>query len=104
MVIATAAEGHSKTEIRQGSLMELFLRSPALTLMDLFLREYVTNNVHVQPLSMTLHELKTRIREACAKIGHQIPCNMWQKSNIGLMLLEPAMALKLHFIITNDCS
>ena len=62
---ATAA-GHSKPEIGQGSPMEQLLRSPDLALMDLFLREFVKNNVYVQPQPMTLHKLKTWIKEACA--------------------------------------
>ena len=46
--------------------MEQLLRSPDLALMDLFLREFVKNNVYVQPQPMTLHKLKTWIKEACA--------------------------------------
>ena len=59
-VTATAA-GHSKPEIGQGSPMERLLRSP-----DLALREFVKNNVYVQPQPTTLHELKIWIKEACA--------------------------------------
>jgi hypothetical protein len=31
------------------------------------------------PLPKTLHELKTRIREACAKSDYEILHNMWQE-------------------------
>jgi len=65
-VTATAAGGHYKPEIGQGSPMEWLLRSPELALMDLILREFVKNNVYVQPQPMTLPELKTWIKEASA--------------------------------------
>ena len=83
---------------KEGSPVEWLLESPDLTLIDLFLRVFVTNNIYVYPLPGTLHELKTWIREACAKIGQQILCNVRQELNISLMLLEPIMALTLHFI------
>jgi hypothetical protein len=56
--------------------------------MDFFLWGFVKANVYVPPLPTTLPELKTRIREACADTDQEI----------GLMLLEPLVALTLNFI------
>jgi hypothetical protein len=43
-----------------------------LTPMDLFLGFFVKDNVYVLPLPTTLHEFKTRIKEACANIDQEI--------------------------------
>jgi hypothetical protein len=51
--------------------------SPDLTPMDFLLWGFVKDSVYVPPLQTILHELKTRIREACAKIDHEILRNMW---------------------------
>jgi hypothetical protein len=37
------------------------------------------DNVYVPQLLTTLHELKTRIREACANISQEILHNVWQE-------------------------
>jgi hypothetical protein len=50
------------------------------------------------PLSTTLHELKTRIREACADTDQEILHNVWQDVECGLMLFEPLVALTLNFV------
>jgi hypothetical protein len=50
------------------------------------------------PAADTLHEIKTRIREACTNTDQEILHNVWQDVNIGLMLLEPLVALTLNFI------
>jgi hypothetical protein len=60
--------------------------------MDLFLWIFVKDNVYVPPLSTTLHELKTQIREACVNTDQEI------LHNIGLMLLEPLVVLTVNFI------
>jgi hypothetical protein len=44
--------------------------------MDFFLWGFVKDNVDVPPLPTTLPELKTQIREACAKIDQEILHNM----------------------------
>jgi hypothetical protein len=46
--------------------------------MDFFLWGFVKDNVYIPPLLTLLHELKTRIRDACANIGQEILHNMWQ--------------------------
>jgi hypothetical protein len=66
--------------------------------MDLFLWGFVKYNVYVSPLPKTLHELKTRIREACANTDQKILTTCGRRLNIGLMLLEPVVALTLNFI------
>jgi hypothetical protein len=57
----------------------------------------VKNSVY-SPLLTTLHELKTRTREACTNTDQEILHNVWQELNVGLMLLEPLVALKLNFV------
>jgi hypothetical protein len=52
----------------------------------------------IPDIPTTLHELETRIREACANIDQEILHTVWQRLNIGLMLLEPLVALTLNFI------
>jgi hypothetical protein len=47
--------------------------------MEFFLWCFVKDNVYVPPLPTTLHELKTRIREACAKADQEILHNVWQE-------------------------
>jgi hypothetical protein len=47
--------------------------------MDFFLWGFVKDNVYVSPLPTTLHEIKTRIREACAKTDQEILHNVWQE-------------------------
>jgi hypothetical protein len=54
----------------------------------LILWGFVKDNVYVPPLPTTLHELKTWIREACVNTDQEI----------GLILLEPLVALTLNFI------
>jgi hypothetical protein len=46
--------------------------------MDFFLWGFVKYNVYVPPLPTTLHELKTRIREACANTDQEI-LHVWQE-------------------------
>jgi hypothetical protein len=46
-----------------------------LTPIDLFLWGFLKDNVYVPPL----HELKTRIREACANIDQDILHSVWQE-------------------------
>jgi hypothetical protein len=48
--------------------------------MDFFLWGFVKNNVYVPPLPTTLHELKTRIREACANIDQEMLHSVWQEA------------------------
>jgi hypothetical protein len=38
----------------------------------------VNDNIYVSLLPKTLHELKTRIREACANIHQEVLHNVWQ--------------------------
>jgi hypothetical protein len=59
--------------------MEWTPRSPDLTPMDFFLCGFVKRNVYVPPLPTTLHELKTRIREAWTKTDQEILHNVWQE-------------------------
>jgi hypothetical protein len=40
---------------------------------------FVKDNVYVPPLSTTLHELKTRVREACVNTDQEILHNVWQE-------------------------
>jgi hypothetical protein len=40
---------------------------------------FVKDNVYVPLLPTTLHELKTRIREACPNIDQEILHNVWQE-------------------------
>jgi hypothetical protein len=40
--------------------------------MNFFLWGFVKDNVYVPPLPTTLHELKTRFREACANTDQEI--------------------------------
>jgi hypothetical protein len=47
--------------------------------MDFFLWGFIKDNVYVRPLPTTLHELKTRIREACANTDQEILHNVWQE-------------------------
>jgi len=42
---------------------------------------------------MALHELKTWMREACAKIDNKILCAIWQDVECRVVLLEPLVAL-----------
>jgi hypothetical protein len=48
-----------------------------LTPMDFFLWSFVKDNIYFPPLPTTLHEPKTRIREACANTDQDI-LHMWQ--------------------------
>ena len=73
-------------------------RSPDLTPMDFLLWGFVKDSVYVPPLQTILHELKTRLREACAKIDHEILRNMWLEVDFGLMLLELLVAFTLSCI------
>jgi hypothetical protein len=59
--------------------MEWPPRSPDVIPMDLFLWGSVKDNVYVLPLPKTLHELKTRIREACENTDQEILHNVWQE-------------------------
>jgi hypothetical protein len=70
-----------------------------LTPMYFFLWGLVKDNVYVLPLLTTLHELKTRIREACANTDQEILHNVCRRLNICLMSLEPLVVLTLNFII-----
>jgi hypothetical protein len=47
--------------------------------MDFFLWGFVKDNVYITPLP-TLHELKTRIRLACANTDQEILHNVWQEA------------------------
>jgi hypothetical protein len=47
--------------------------------MDFFLWGFVKDNVYVTPLPITLHELKTQIREACVNNDQDILHNVWQE-------------------------
>jgi hypothetical protein len=47
--------------------------------MDSLLWGFVKDNVNVPPLLTTLHELNTRIREACANTDQGILHNVWQE-------------------------
>jgi hypothetical protein len=47
--------------------------------MNFFLWGFVKDNVYVPPLPTTLHELKTRIREACANTDQEILHDVWQE-------------------------
>jgi hypothetical protein len=47
--------------------------------MDFFLWGFVKDNVYILLLPTTLHELKTRIREACANTDQEILHNVWQE-------------------------
>jgi hypothetical protein len=47
--------------------------------MDFILWSFVKDNIYVPPLPTTLHEPKTRIREACANTEQDI-LRMWQKA------------------------
>jgi hypothetical protein len=58
---------------------EAMFHLPDLTPMDFFLWGFVKDNVYVPPLPTTLHELKTRIREACADTDQEILHNLWQE-------------------------
>jgi hypothetical protein len=56
------------------------------------------DNVYVPALPTTLHELKTRIREAFVNIDQEILHNVYRRLSIGFMSLEPHVALILNFI------
>jgi hypothetical protein len=60
--------------------MECPPRLPDLTPTDFFLWGFMKDNVYIPPLPTTLHELKTRIREACANTDQEILHNVWQKA------------------------
>jgi hypothetical protein len=47
--------------------------------MCFFLWGFVKDNFYVPPLPATLHELKTRTREACANTDQEILHNVWQE-------------------------
>jgi hypothetical protein len=47
--------------------------------MDFLLWGFVKHNVYVPQLPTTLHELKTRIREACANNDQEILHTVWQE-------------------------
>jgi hypothetical protein len=59
--------------------MERPPRSPDQTLMDFFLWGFVKDNIYVPPLPTILHELNTRIREACANIDEEIFHSVWRE-------------------------
>jgi hypothetical protein len=50
-----------------------------LTRMDFFLWDSVKDNAYVPPLPTTLHEFKTRTREAFANTDQEILYNVWQE-------------------------
>jgi hypothetical protein len=43
-----------------------------------FLWDFVKDSVYATPLPTALHELKTRIREACANTDQEILHSVWQ--------------------------
>jgi hypothetical protein len=47
--------------------------------MDFFLWGFAKEIVYIPPLSTTLHELVTRIREDCANIDQEILHSVWQE-------------------------
>jgi hypothetical protein len=57
---------------------EATFRLSDLKPVDFILCGFVKDNVYVPPLPTTLHELKTRIREACANIDQENLYNVWQ--------------------------
>jgi hypothetical protein len=67
--------------------------------MDFFLWALVNDNIYVSPLPTTLHEFKTRIREACANTEQKILHNVWQEVVCGRWSVVCAIALNSH--ITN---
>jgi hypothetical protein len=77
---------------------EAMFRLSDLTQMDVFLRGFVKDNVYVPPLPTTLHELKTRVREACVNTDQEILHNVWQEVEYRFDVAQPLMALTLNFI------
>ena len=47
-------------------------------------------------LPTTVHKLKTWVKEASTKTGNEMPVTCDRKLNIGLMFLEPLLALALN--------
>jgi hypothetical protein len=47
--------------------------------MDFFLWGFMKDNVYVLSLPTTLHEHKTRIKEACGNADQEILRNVWQE-------------------------
>jgi hypothetical protein len=78
--------------------MEWPPRSPDLTPMYFFLWGFVKDNVYVPPLPTTLHELKTRIRQACANTDQEILHNVWQEVEYRFDVAQPLVGLTLNFI------
>lgn len=78
-------------------LIEWPPRPPGLTPMGSLLLSSLKDGVNPQPqLPTTLHELKTWIKKAWSKTDHQIPAMCDRKSSIGLMFVEPLVALALN--------
>jgi hypothetical protein len=50
-----------------------------MTPMDVFLWGFVKDSVYISPLLTTVHELKIRIREACANTDQEFLHSMWQE-------------------------
>jgi hypothetical protein len=65
--------------------------------MDFFLWGFMKDNVYIPPLPTALHELKTRIREACADIDQEI-LHVWQEVECQFDVAQPLVALKVNFI------
>jgi hypothetical protein len=63
--------------------------------MDFFLWGFMKDSVYARPLPTTLHDLKTRIREACENTDQEILLTCVRRLDISLMLLEPLVALTL---------
>jgi hypothetical protein len=59
--------------------MEWPPRSPDLRPIDFFFWGFVKDFIDDPPLPTTLHELKTRIREACVYTEQEILLNVWQE-------------------------
>jgi hypothetical protein len=65
--------------------------------MDFFLWGFVKDNVYFPRLPTTLHELKTRIREACANTGKEI-LHVWQEVEYRFDVAQPLVAITLNLI------
>jgi hypothetical protein len=50
------------------------------------------------PLTTTLHELKTRIREVCANTDQEILHNVWHEAEYRFDVTRTLVALTLNFI------
>jgi len=65
--------------------------------MDLFLFEFVRYSGYFLSLLATVHKLKVRSTESCAKTDHEcVTCG--RMLNTGLTLLELLVALRLQFV------